>query len=136
MASDQTPVKYKILAPQGRLGTGVFLRIGASGDTLVSFEPNLTYERCVQRGVSFAAFKWVPLQVANYAAVVDSRCRLVGELCSTSCDADGCLCNAAVQKCVDASANSQKPPHSGGLTSGDYGEVPLVGELEGSYSRR
>jgi hypothetical protein len=136
LASDQTPQRYKDLVPQGHLGTGVFLQIAASGGTMVTFEQNLSYELCAQRGDEFAAFKWVPLPIASYAAVVGSRCRLVGELCADSCDADGCLCNSARKQCVDASGNSLVPPHTGSVTSGDFGETPAVIEIAGSYSRR
>ena len=136
MATNQTPQRYKDLATEGASGTGVFLRSGASGETLITFEQNLSYELCVERGTDFAAFKWVPVSVASYAAVVDSRCRLVGERCTDSCDADGCLCNPARGECADSSGNAQLPPGSGNLTSGITGEEYAVSEIAGSYSRR
>ena len=135
MASDQTPQNYKDLSVQGELGTGVFLQTGASRETMVTFEQNLSYDLCEQRGEAFAAFKWVPLSVTSYAGVVDSRCRLVGEPCSNTCDADGCLCNPASKQCADASGNSQLPP-KGNLTSGNTGNECAVAEASGSHSRR
>jgi hypothetical protein len=136
VASNQTPQKYQVLVRQGNNGTGVFLRVGASGETLVTFEPNLSYEACVQVGQGFAAFKWIPASVSSYASVVNSRCRLVGEACLDSCDADGCLCNAASQQCADASGNSQLPPPLGGSNAGDLNDEPAVVEISGQYLYR
>lgn len=136
MASNQTPQKYKDLASQNALGTAVFLQVGASGETLVTFEQSLSYEICMQRGQRFAAFKWVPRTIASYEAVVGSRCRLVGEQCSISCDADGCLCDTARQQCADSSGNSQTPPGTGNLSSGTQGDESGAFETVTIRSRR
>ena len=106
MASDQTPELYRTMGLADQLGTGVFLLRGASGETIVSFRASLTYAEARQRGEGFVAFKWIPLEVASYAAVESSRCPLVGEPCSATCDAHGCLCDQQAGHCVDSSANS------------------------------
>lgn len=82
------------------------MRRAASGETLVSFRANLSYTQAQQLGEGFVAFKWIPLAIASYAAVESSRCTLVGEPCSATCDAHGCLCDQAAGHCVDSSANS------------------------------
>ncbi len=135
MASNQTPQRYREIATTSHRGTGVFLRTGASGETLVTLEQNLSYEVCVRQGQGFVAFKWIPATVASFSQVAGSRCRLVGERCTDSCDADGCLCNPARQQCVDASGNTQMPPNTGGLKSGDENEPALV-EMSSLYSNR
>jgi hypothetical protein len=135
VASDQTPQKYKNLISANALGTGVFLQVGASGETFVTFEQNLDYEVCAQRGHNFAAFKWIPLSVSDYAAVVSSRCRLAGEPCSISCDADGCLCNKSRQECVDASGNSPMPPNTNSSSSNNQNDDSSVLEKSLSYSK-
>jgi hypothetical protein len=135
LASDQTPKRYREMATTSHRGTGVFLRTAASGETLVTLEQNLSYEVCVRQGQSFVAFKWIPAAVASFAQVGSSRCRLVGERCTDSCDADGCLCNPARQQCVDASGNSQMPPNTGGRTSGDEIEPALV-DMPSRYASR
>ncbi len=63
MAADQTPEEYQALASPTILGTGVFLQKGASGETMVTFEQNLTYDLCKARGDKFSAFKWIPMEV-------------------------------------------------------------------------
>ena len=42
MASDQTPESYQQLAGASPDGTGVFLRVDASGESTVQFEQNLS----------------------------------------------------------------------------------------------
>ena len=129
MPSDQTPERDRVIGQDAQqLGTGVFLQIGASGETMVTFQQNLTYQDCADVGGDFEAFKWVPLARASFAAVMDSRCELVGEPCSKSCDAMGCLCNRAAGQCVDASGNSNLPPITGSSNSGS--QMTVTGSLE------
>jgi hypothetical protein len=118
MASDQTRQQYVEQINSEEQGTGVFLRIGASGDTTVSFRQNLSYDRSRQLGEGFAAFRWVPTRVMSYEGVVGSRCEVVGERCSGrpggfGCGKiPGCLCNPVRGECVDASGNSSPSPNS------------------------
>jgi hypothetical protein len=134
VASDQTPGAYKAY-PESQLGTGVFLRVGASAESMVTFEQNINYAICIQRGQDFAAFKWIPLAIATYMDVEASRCRIVGEACSISCDAHGCLCDTNRGECVDASGNSTLPSSQGGLGSGKWADQPVF-ETVGTYRRR
>lgn len=124
MASDQTPESYRQLAAASPEGTGVFLRVEASGEATVLFEQNLTYQQCVRSGQDFLAFKWVPASVSSFDAVVNSRCRLSGEACAVTCDADGCLCDTRKQHCVDASGNSNLPPNTNESSSGNQVDEP------------
>jgi hypothetical protein len=124
MASDQTPEGYKQLAAASPEGTAVFLRVDASGETTVLFEQNLTYQQCVAAGQEFLAFKWIPATVSSFEAVVNSRCRLAGEACAVTCDADGCLCDTRKHQCVDASGNSNLPPNTNESSSGNQIDEP------------
>jgi hypothetical protein len=133
LASNQTPQSYIEQAEETR-GTGVFLRKGVSGESLVTFQQNLSYESCVDLGGQYLAFKWIPASVSSYSAVVDSRCKLVGERCSKSCAADGCLCDPTRQQCVDASSSSNLPPNTGGSQSGDQVDEPELVETTEKYA--
>jgi hypothetical protein len=133
LASNQTPRRYIDQAKMSR-GTGVFLQATASGENRVVFEQNLAYDACVALGKEYLAFKWVLFSIASYSKVVDSRCKLAGERCSKSCDADGCLCDTEREVCVDVSGNSQLPPNTGGSESGDESYGPVMVDIRDRYS--
>jgi len=135
LASDQTPKRFLRFDQEGQKGTGVFLQLGASGQPMVSFRPNLSYASCIRLGQDFLAFKWIPLAIASYAVVQAARCTVVGEDCKKSCKSIGCICNTATNKCVDSSSSAGNPPGSSSSNSGDKVkvEVNAPAEVAGAY---
>lgn len=118
MAEDQTPEEWREKFQDSQGGTAVLLLVGAGGSTYVTIRPISGYAECVLIGQSFAAYKWVPREVASYAEVQESRCRLPGEACVKTCTAYGCVCNPHKGQCTDQSSNALLPPIVPGFTFG------------------
>jgi hypothetical protein len=108
MPVNQTLADYIPAAHDSERGTGVFLKVGVSNSTIISFKDDITYAECVSNGqtLDYEAFKWIPQRVASYSLIINSRCTTPGARCSSGyCAGHGCLCSSTLSQCVDSSGN-------------------------------
>jgi hypothetical protein len=108
MPANQTLAEYIPANRNSERGTGVFLKIGVSNSTIISFKDDITYAECVSEGTTrdYEAFKWIPQRVASYSLVLNSRCTTPGARCTGGiCVGHGCMCSSTLNQCVDSSGN-------------------------------
>lgn len=108
MPANQTLAEHIPATQDSERGTGVFLKIGVSNSTIVSFKDHITYAECVSDGeaLDYEAFKWIPQRAASYSLVINSRCTTPGARCNSGyCAGHGCLCSSTLNQCVDSSGN-------------------------------
>jgi hypothetical protein len=107
MAQDQTATEWIDNYGTEAIGTGVFLQLSRDTDEFVIiFARDVNYARCmtISEEYGYSAFKWVPAQVATYAAVRASKCAAEGDPCVDTCRGLGCMCHTDRKVCVSESS--------------------------------